>query len=192
MAWCPRAVGIWNERGYTIDYIDTLRSTLNAYGFQSTAIVAHDAGWDIAGDILNNATLAASVDVIGVHVSGVPVLAVLSFCRPAVQVWPHALRLSVMRSTLVRHPAVPQRLPASRCGRARTCPRTTTCEALVRSVLCPTCRLLLQCHGAVLRVCGCASHRLLGAHPEPEFCQRQHDCACVCGFVLTGRVWRLR
>lgn len=61
-------MGIWNERGYTIDYIDTLRSTLNAYGFESTRIVAHDAGWDIAADILANATLAAAVDVIGCHV----------------------------------------------------------------------------------------------------------------------------
>ncbi len=62
------AVGIWNERGYTIDYINILRDTLNNYGFEDTSIVAHDAGWDIASDILNNPQLAASVDVIGTHV----------------------------------------------------------------------------------------------------------------------------
>ena len=66
---CPAStVGIWNERGYTTDYIDILRSTLDGYGFESTQIVAHDAGWDIATDILNNKTVAAAVDVIGVHV----------------------------------------------------------------------------------------------------------------------------
>ena len=63
------AVGIWNERGYTSDYIDILRSTLDDYGFDQTAIVAHDAGWDIAYDILLNASVAKAVDVIGVHVS---------------------------------------------------------------------------------------------------------------------------
>ena len=63
-------MGIWNERGYTTDYIDILRQTLDGYGFPDTNIVAHDAGWDIAQDILNNATIAKAVDVIGVHVSG--------------------------------------------------------------------------------------------------------------------------
>ena len=62
------AVGIWNERGYTTDYIDILRQTLDGYGFPDTNIVAHDAGWDIANDVLNNASVAQAVDVIGVHV----------------------------------------------------------------------------------------------------------------------------
>ena len=65
-------VGVWNERGYTIDYIDILRQTLDSYGFDDTAIVAHDASFDIVADILDNATLAAAVDVIGVHVSANP------------------------------------------------------------------------------------------------------------------------
>ncbi len=62
------AVGIWNERGYTTDYIVTLRQTLDGYGFADTAIVAHDAGWDVADDVLANATVAAAVDVLGAHV----------------------------------------------------------------------------------------------------------------------------
>jgi hypothetical protein len=37
-------------------------------GFQDTVIVAHDQGWDIAADILNNASIAQAVGVIGVHV----------------------------------------------------------------------------------------------------------------------------
>lgn len=82
-------VGIWNERPYDItvryasigcarglskrvcsQYILTLRDALDAAGFEDTAIVAADGNWDIANDILENASLAAAVGVIGVHYPG--------------------------------------------------------------------------------------------------------------------------
>ncbi len=66
----PTAVGLWNERSYTTDYIATLRATLDGAGFESTVIVGSDSNWDIAEDILSNATVAAAVGVIGVHVRG--------------------------------------------------------------------------------------------------------------------------
>ncbi|XP_065845893.1 galactocerebrosidase-like [Oscarella lobularis] len=63
-------VGIWNERSYDSTYIKTLRASLDANGLQKTRIVAHDGGWDIAGDILKDADLAKAVDVIGTHYPG--------------------------------------------------------------------------------------------------------------------------
>jgi hypothetical protein len=107
-------VGIWNERGYTIDYINILRDTLNNYGFEDTSIVAHDEGWDIASDILNNPQLASSVDVIGVHV------------RASIMGRSSAWRLTVvehvigMISTPVRRRRARQSRRESRCGPART------------------------------------------------------------------------
>eukprot|EP00118_Oscarella_pearsei_P013831 m.114461 g.114461 ORF g.114461 m.114461 type:complete len:801 (+) comp37503_c0_seq6:569-2971(+) len=63
-------VGVWNERSYDSTYIKTLRAMLDANGLQKTRIVAHDGGWDIAGDILNDPDLANAVDVIGAHYPG--------------------------------------------------------------------------------------------------------------------------
>jgi len=63
-------IGSWNERSYDITYLKTLRSALDAAGFTSTAIVAPDAGWNIAGDILKDAVLAKAVHAIGAHYPG--------------------------------------------------------------------------------------------------------------------------
>eukprot|EP00042_Codosiga_hollandica_P057702 m.858006 g.858006 ORF g.858006 m.858006 type:complete len:846 (-) comp59651_c0_seq6:65-2602(-) len=63
-------VGIWNERSYDITYIETLRNSLDAAGFPETMIVAPDAGWDIAQDILDNPQLAQDVYAIGCHYPG--------------------------------------------------------------------------------------------------------------------------
>ena len=57
--------GIWNERSYSITYIETLRSALNSAGYSNTQIVAPDSNWDIAADILSNPQLAESVYAIG-------------------------------------------------------------------------------------------------------------------------------
>ncbi len=40
-------VGIWNERGYEVDWVIQFRQALDANGFNSTQIVGHDDGWDI-------------------------------------------------------------------------------------------------------------------------------------------------
>ena len=58
-------VGIWNERSYSIEYIETLRAALDDAGFANTAIVAADSDWGIASDILDNPQFAAAVDTIG-------------------------------------------------------------------------------------------------------------------------------
>jgi len=43
---------------------------MDAAGFVNTSIVAPDAGWNIAGDIMNNASVANAVSVIGAHYPG--------------------------------------------------------------------------------------------------------------------------
>lgn len=63
-------IGIWNERNYDINYIKTLRSTLDQRGFQNVMIIASDGGWEIAGDILKDAELAKDVYSIGCHYPG--------------------------------------------------------------------------------------------------------------------------
>ncbi len=60
-------LGGWNERGYNISWYERLRSTLNADGFPGVQIVGADTGWDIAGGIASNPTLASAVAIIGVH-----------------------------------------------------------------------------------------------------------------------------
>jgi len=60
-------VGIWNERAYSLDYILTLRSALDASGLSHVRIVGTDSSWGIADTILKNATVANAVDIIGVH-----------------------------------------------------------------------------------------------------------------------------
>ena len=60
-------LGGWNERGYNISWYEQLRSTLNADGYRGVQIVGADTGWDIAGDIASNPTLASAVAIIGVH-----------------------------------------------------------------------------------------------------------------------------
>ena len=59
-------VGIWNERGYTDDYVISLRRGIQAAGL-NTKIVAHDSGWDVCPDIDSNPAVSAAVDVIGAH-----------------------------------------------------------------------------------------------------------------------------
>ena len=62
-----RLQGIWNERSYSITYIETLRAALDAAGFSDTQIVAPDSNWGIAQDILDNSALAAAVWGIGLR-----------------------------------------------------------------------------------------------------------------------------
>ncbi|CAG5133964.1 unnamed protein product [Candidula unifasciata] len=63
-------IGIWNERNYDVNYIKTLRSTLDKRGFQNTLIVAADGGWDIVNDIQKDAQLSAIIYAVGVHYPG--------------------------------------------------------------------------------------------------------------------------
>ena len=62
--------GSWNERAYDIGYLKLLRETLDAAGATETMIVAPDAGWDIAKDILADPDLAKAVHAIGCHYPG--------------------------------------------------------------------------------------------------------------------------
>jgi len=45
--------------------VQTLKSTLIQNGLSHVQVVASDGGWEISGDVLKNATLAAAVDIIG-------------------------------------------------------------------------------------------------------------------------------
>jgi len=56
-----------NERGYSIPYIETLRSTLNAAGFSSTKIIVADSSFAVAGDINKDPAFAAVVWGLGAH-----------------------------------------------------------------------------------------------------------------------------
>ncbi len=67
--------GIWNETQYDIEWIKTLRRTLDAAGLKSVRIVAADQtpdiapAWQIAEDILSDSALADAVHTIGAHYS---------------------------------------------------------------------------------------------------------------------------
>eukprot|EP00026_Physarum_polycephalum_P003123 Phypoly_transcript_03132.p1 GENE.Phypoly_transcript_03132~~Phypoly_transcript_03132.p1 ORF type:complete len:773 (+),score=122.26 Phypoly_transcript_03132:204-2522(+) len=63
-------VGVWNERSYDVSWIMELRTALNASGFNNTQIVAHDATWDIVGDMQKNEQFKEDVAIIGVHYPG--------------------------------------------------------------------------------------------------------------------------
>lgn len=63
-------VGIWNERDYSIVYIETLKSMLIQNGLSKVQVVAADGGWEVSDDVLKNATFAAAVDIIGCHYPG--------------------------------------------------------------------------------------------------------------------------
>ena len=63
-------IGIWNERLYDDTYIITLRAYLDLNGLGHAQIEAPDGNWNIAKDILNNATLKQSVYAIGAHYPG--------------------------------------------------------------------------------------------------------------------------
>lgn len=63
-------IGVWNERGYDVNWILEFRAQLNSSGFANTQIVAHDATWDIVGDMDKNAQFKKDVAVVGVHYPG--------------------------------------------------------------------------------------------------------------------------
>lgn len=64
-------VGLWNEKGFTTDYIVALRAALNAEGFAGMGIVASDqGGWPAAPVALQNATVRAALRALGSHYPG--------------------------------------------------------------------------------------------------------------------------
>lgn len=65
------ALGLWNERPSTPDYIINLRASLDRAGLTSTQIVASDeGGWPGASQVLANASVAAAVAMLGSHYPG--------------------------------------------------------------------------------------------------------------------------
>ena len=62
-------VGVWNERGYTADYVIALSAALRASGLP-TRLVAHDTSWDICAPLAANPALHAAVDIVGAHYPG--------------------------------------------------------------------------------------------------------------------------
>ena len=65
------ALGLWNERPSSPDYILNLRASLDSAGLASTQIVASDeGGWPGASQVLANASVAAAVGMLGAHYPG--------------------------------------------------------------------------------------------------------------------------
>ena len=66
-------IGIWNERGYTAQYILSLSAALRKSGLP-TRLVAHDESgpnnWDICAPLAANPALLDAVDIIGAHYPG--------------------------------------------------------------------------------------------------------------------------
>jgi hypothetical protein len=157
----PTAVGLWNERSYTTDYIATLRATLDGAGFESTVIVGSDSNWDIAEDILSNATVAAAVGVIGVHVRGKqgsvppPPSPVCAHCV-SFPGWPCA---AVCRIVVCGWPCVKNcgALPSPRRG---ACAYVLGVVAFVGGAVWPSCAARLCSVVVLLRLCcACACVR---------------------------------
>eukprot|EP00026_Physarum_polycephalum_P004247 Phypoly_transcript_04264.p1 GENE.Phypoly_transcript_04264~~Phypoly_transcript_04264.p1 ORF type:complete len:644 (+),score=82.58 Phypoly_transcript_04264:225-2156(+) len=63
-------MGIWNERAYDVEWIEQFRAALNSSGFENTAIVAHDQGWDLVPDMQTDPQFMESIKVVGVHYPG--------------------------------------------------------------------------------------------------------------------------
>ncbi|XP_002122521.2 galactocerebrosidase [Ciona intestinalis] len=65
-------VGIWNERPFDVEYIKTLRRTLNSAGLSHVQIIADDGSVHsaISYDIMHDQELAEAVAVIGTHYPG--------------------------------------------------------------------------------------------------------------------------
>jgi galactosylceramidase len=61
------SLGIWNERPYNATYVKALRAALDVAGFQHTAIVCDDGGYECVADMLNDPELDAAVSIIGGH-----------------------------------------------------------------------------------------------------------------------------
>jgi galactosylceramidase len=67
----PWALGLFNEKPSTPDYILNLRRALDAAGLAATHIVASDEqGWPGASQVLRNASVAAAVGLLGSHYPG--------------------------------------------------------------------------------------------------------------------------
>jgi galactosylceramidase len=67
----PWALGLFNEKPSTPDYILSLRSALDAAGLAGTHLVASDeGGWPGAAQVLGNASVAAAVGLLGSHYPG--------------------------------------------------------------------------------------------------------------------------
>ncbi|XP_076075619.1 galactocerebrosidase-like isoform X2 [Mytilus galloprovincialis] len=58
-------VGIWNELAYSIEYIKTLRRSLDQNGFHDVKIVAVDGGFEIINDMLKDPELFDAIEYIG-------------------------------------------------------------------------------------------------------------------------------
>ena len=65
------ALGLWNERPSSTDYILRLRGALDAANLSQTLLVASDeGGWPGAGQCLGNASVSAAVGALGSHYPG--------------------------------------------------------------------------------------------------------------------------
>ena len=62
-------LGGWNERGFMTGWYESLKSALNAHGFNAVKVVADDAssGWAAADSVASDPAFAQAVDVIGTH-----------------------------------------------------------------------------------------------------------------------------
>jgi len=66
--WHCDAVGVWNERDWSIDYVLLLRASLDEAGLGASKIVVPDGGLDDVVSALDaNATFRAAVGAVGVH-----------------------------------------------------------------------------------------------------------------------------
>ena len=61
-------VGIWNERGYDLEWIKLLRKTLDKAGLQNVGIAAADFfGWGLAEQINKDPALKSAIHAVAVH-----------------------------------------------------------------------------------------------------------------------------
>ena len=66
--WHCDAVGVWNERDWSIDYVLELRAALDSAGLTDSKIVVADGGLnDVISALAANATFRAAVSAVGVH-----------------------------------------------------------------------------------------------------------------------------
>ncbi|KAH9520075.1 hypothetical protein Btru_059869 [Bulinus truncatus] len=63
-------LGIWNEKMYDLDYVLTLRKTLDERGFENVRIIVSDNNWESVQDIINYEDFRDVVHAIGAHYPG--------------------------------------------------------------------------------------------------------------------------
>ena len=150
-------LGVWNEKAYTSDYVVGLAEALRRANL-SSKIVAHDNGDDIVEEMARNATLAAAVDVVGVHGWAMTKGMGANVTRLGKSYW-------VSEDNLVDGPAYPDGKFEAALGWAKLPIANFVDEGIVALIQCPLIHAWSQNYARHNHGSACARHT---QYPSPQ------------------------